>query len=142
MGIQTQKKERENLPVFDFMRFGDLQIPSGEHLLQSIQKLKEEKGILVFAHQNMSTEIKSVADVTGSSIRLLQKANENKLHTIAFCTSKTTAELSKALSPERKIIFFEPDLEKLYLSLKYELPEVIADDALLTRIEKVLSTEE
>ena len=54
-------------------------------IVRQIQKLKEEKDVLILAHYYVDEEVQKVADCVGDSYYLSEKAVEAKEKVILFC---------------------------------------------------------
>lgn len=71
---------------------------------KEIIRLKNEKGISIFAHSYQSQDIIEVADVVGDSFQLSLKEAEDKNKTCVLCGVHFMAETVKMLSPDKKVI--------------------------------------
>ena len=79
-------------------------------LIERIWELKRERGALVLAHTYQTPEIfHGVADVTGDSLALAQRAAEVDAEVIVLCGVHFMAETAKVLNPQRTVLI--PDLE-------------------------------
>lgn len=70
----------------------------------SILKIKKEKNICILAHAYQSHDIWEIADYTGDSFGLSQKAAQAEADTVIMCGVRFMAETVKILSPEKKVI--------------------------------------
>lgn len=69
-----------------------------------ILKLKKEKDICILAHCYQSPEILEIADFTGDSFALSQRASEVQSKTVIMCGVRFMAETVKILSPDKTVI--------------------------------------
>lgn len=75
---------------------------------EKIFKIKEEKDIVILAHNYQRKEIQEVADFVGDSFELAKIIKEIKQDKVILCGVKFMAETAKILAPQKKIIFPEP----------------------------------
>ncbi len=78
-------------------------------LKDRITKLKEEKDIVILAHNYQVPDVQDVADFVGDSLGLSRQAAKVKQNTILFCGVHFMAETAKIISPQKKVLI--PDLE-------------------------------
>lgn len=114
--------------------------------LQKIVRLKERNPDAVFiAHPECEEEVLKIADFIGSTTQLLQFTEQNTAHTFIVATETGILHQMQKASPHKTFIPAPPNnncacndcphmklntLEKLYLCLKYELPEIVLDEDL------------
>ncbi len=79
------------------------------NLKDRIIKLKEEKDIVILAHNYQVPDVQDVADFVGDSLGLSRQAAKVKQNTILFCGVHFMAETAKIISPQKKVLI--PDLE-------------------------------
>ena len=72
-----------------------------EDLGEKIQKLKQERRAVILAHVYEPPEIQEIADFTGDSFVLSQRAAATDARVIVFCGVRFMAETANILSPEK-----------------------------------------
>jgi len=80
-----------------------------EKLVQRIEELKREKGIVILAHYYTRPEVQQVADFLGDSLALSVKARDIEAKTILFVGVHFMGETAKVLSPEKKVLIPNPE---------------------------------
>ena len=78
-------------------------------LKDRVIKLKEEKDVVILAHNYQIPEVQDVADFVGDSLGLARQAAKTKHKTILFCGVHFMAETAAIISPDKKVLI--PDLE-------------------------------
>ena len=87
----------------------DVEWPLHAPYIALINELKTERNAILLAHNYQTPEIyHGVADYTGDSLGLAQKASETDADVIILCGVEFMAETAKILNPEKKVLV--PDL--------------------------------
>ena len=73
-------------------------------LAKRIAELKSERKAIILAHYYTLPEVQEVADFTGDSLALSQKAAEVDCDIILFAGVRFMAETAKVLSPRKKVL--------------------------------------
>jgi quinolinate synthase len=76
--------------------------------INEINRMREEKNVIILAHYYQVNEIQDLADFVGDSLALSQKAASNNADIILFAGVKFMAETAKILAPEKKVLL--PDM--------------------------------
>ena len=113
--------------------------------LQKIQKLKERHPNAKFiAHPECETAVLQIADFIGSTTGLLKYTQQNPSKEFIVATEAGILHQMAKASPEKTFIPAPPDnscacndcphmklntLEKVYICLKYEMPELLMEEA-------------
>jgi quinolinate synthase len=77
-------------------------------LEKNINKLKQDKNVVILAHYYQTDDIQDIADFVGDSLDLSKKAASTDADVILFCGVKFMAEVAKILNPTKKVLV--PDL--------------------------------
>ena len=78
-------------------------------LKDKILKMKEEKDVVILAHNYQIPEVQDVADYVGDSLGLARQAAKTDHKLIVFCGVHFMAETAAIISPEKKVLI--PDLD-------------------------------
>src|SRR4030043_1357992 len=81
---------------------------TGIDYISGIKKMKADKNAIILAHYYQTGDIQDIADFTGDSLALSQKAASNDAEIILFAGVKFMAETAKILAPEKKVLL--PDM--------------------------------
>lgn len=114
--------------------------------MEKITRLKERhKDALVIAHPECEEPVLKQADFIGSTTQLLNFTRKNKSNIFIVATETGILHQMRQQSPDKTFIPAPPDnacacndcphmklntLEKLYLCMKYELPEITMEEEL------------
>ena len=77
-------------------------------LKNKIENLKQEKDVVILAHNYQIPEVQDVADFVGDSLGLARQAAKTPHKTILFCGVHFMAETAAIISPEKKVLI--PDV--------------------------------
>lgn len=120
--------------------------------LEKITKLKERhKEAKLIAHPECEEAVLQIADFIGSTTQLLNYTQKSKDNIFIVATEAGILHQMQLLSPDKSFIPAPPDnacacndcphmklntLEKLYLCIKYELPEITMEETLRINAKK------
>lgn len=75
-----------------------------EFLQREIMNIKKERNIKILAHNYQTYDIQQVADYVGDSFYLSKISQELDCDTVVFCGVNFMAEITKMLSPDKKVV--------------------------------------
>ncbi|USL96029.1 quinolinate synthase NadA [Riemerella anatipestifer] len=147
---ENKKNTKTNLPVPDFLKYQEFQMPADDRLEEEILKLKQEKQIPILAHSLYGAVfLEKVSDASGNLLEIAKKIEERKWTKVLFSGTMFQAGVLKGLFPNTTFWIpkevskgtleedFYDTLREVYLSLKYEYPIVeLEDDSLLVNYQK------
>ncbi|HMR86902.1 MAG TPA: quinolinate synthase NadA [Saprospiraceae bacterium] len=126
------------------------EIFSHEKITKLIHRFPEAKFI---AHPECEAHILELADFIGSTTQLLKYTQNNEATTFIVATESGILHQMELASPDKMFIPAPPNntcacndcphmkrntMEKLYLSMKYELPEIILEDWVIEKGRKCI----
>ncbi|WP_408956300.1 quinolinate synthase NadA [Natroniella sp. ANB-PHB2] len=76
-------------------------------LIKKINRLKKEKNAVILAHNYQIEEVQAIADYTGDSLGLSQKAADIEEDIIVFCGVDFMAESAAILAPNKTVLLPE-----------------------------------
>ena len=79
-----------------------------KRLTEEINRLRKDKNAIILAHNYQLPEVQDIADYTGDSLGLSQRAADTDAEIIVFCGVHFMAETASIISPDKKVLI--PDL--------------------------------
>ncbi|NCA67250.1 MAG: quinolinate synthase NadA [Clostridia bacterium] len=77
------------------------------NIVDSINRLKEEKQAIIIAHYYQPDEIQAIADFVGDSLEMSRVARDSDAKVIVFCGVDFMAGSAKLLSPQKTVLLPE-----------------------------------
>lgn len=87
----------------------DMLVWQESEIKEEIRRIKNEKDVVILAHNYQIPAVQDVANYTGDSLGLSRLAAEVKSQIILFCGVHFMAETAAIISPDKKVLIPEPE---------------------------------
>ena len=88
----------------------EIEWPFFSPYIESINRLKKEKNVVILAHNYQTPEIyHCVADIVGDSLKLAQESQKTKADTIIVCGVNFMADTAKIMNPSKTVLIPDPE---------------------------------
>jgi quinolinate synthase len=77
---------------------------TNDELKEKIQELKERLSVTVVAHYYQRDEVFDIADITGDSLELARKTEQDESEFVLFCGVGFMGQSVKVLSPQKRVV--------------------------------------
>jgi len=78
-------------------------------IIEKIKDFRKKRNAVILAHNYQVGEVQDIADFTGDSLELSQRAAQTNAEVIVFCGVHFMAETASILCPDKKVLL--PDID-------------------------------